>query len=107
MQTTGCGNIAAATSGKGKLLFFLWQIKISPLVLFHHPFSLLKSARIVLFPFVVRIAGKIFLGLKCEYRKLRISVTCPGTAKYFDLLGWVSTVALFSRAGECKFYARK
>ena len=49
MQTTGCGNIAAATSGKGKLLFFFWQIKITPLVLFHHPFSLLKSARIVLF----------------------------------------------------------
>ena len=68
MQTTGCGNIAAATSGKGKLLFFFWQIKITSLVLFHHPFSLLKSARIVLFPFVVRIAGKIFPGLKCEFR---------------------------------------
>ena len=97
MQTTGCGNIAAATSGKGKLLFFFWKIKITPLVLLHHPLSLLKS------PAVVRTAGKIFPGLKCEYRKLRISVTARGTANYFDLLGWVSTVALFSHACACKF----
>ena len=105
MQTTGCGNIAAATSGKGKLLFFFWQIKITPLVLFHHPFSLLKSARIVLFSAVVRTAGTVFPGLKCEYRKLRISATCPGTAKYFVSLVWFSTVVLFSRACACKFYA--
>ena len=64
----------------------------SKLKLFHHPFSLLKSARIVLFPAVVRTAGKIFSSLKCEYRKLRISVSARGTANYFDLSGWVSTV---------------
>ena len=62
------------------------------LKLFHHPFLLLKSARIVLFPAVVRTAGKIFPGLKCECRKLRISVSARGTANYFDLSGWVSTV---------------